>query len=479
MVATLATGTGPQGVGAEIDVERVELIRALEDLKNAAAGLQVGVAEELDRSQRAQQVAAGVPAEKVGQGVASQLALARRVSPHRGRRHLSLARILRTELPATYAALRAGQITEYAATLMAQGTACVSVEDRAVIDHEIAGDPVQAQRLGERGIQVEAAKAAYRLDPASVVERRRRAESDRCVSLRPAPDSMTYLTALMPVADGVAVYAALTRAADTARATGAPRARGQVMADALRDAVLGAATAGTARDVGDRGEARGGVGDAGVAPEGAEHTGAPAGTEVVLNLIMSERQLFGIGAASEGEVLIGGPAGGLAHIDADLARQLAALTPADRVSVRRLYQHPGNGELVAMDSRRRRFPRGLQRLIRFRDQYCRNPWCRAPIRHTDHARRSSDHGLTSFGNGQGLCEACNYAKDALNWSTAARSDEAGHQVTITTPTGHTYLTSPPAPPGSWAPPQESFRTIVSTRRQPVLEIVRTAPPGAA
>lgn len=474
MLRVLCSGTGPAGVGADIDAERVELIRTLEDLKNAAAGLQIGVAEQLDRSQRAQQVAAGVLAEKVGQGVASQLALARRVSPHRGRQLLSLARVLRTELPSTYAALRAGRISEYAATLMARGTACVSAEDRAVIDHEIAGDPARAERLGERGIQVEAAKAAYRLDPASVVERRRRAESERCVSLRPAPDTMTYLTALLPVADGVAIYAALNRAADTARATGAPRARGQVMADALRDAVLGAGRAGEMRD---RNRAEGDDGEVG--HDATDLHGAPAGTDVVLNLIMTEQQLFGIGTASEGEVLIGGPAGGLTHIDADLARQLAALTPADRIWVRRLYQQPAHGELVATDSRRRRFPPGLHRLIRFRDQHCRTPWCRAPIRHIDHAHRASDHGPTARDNGQGLCEACNYAKDAHAWRTTSRSDDDGHHVTITTPTGHVYSTAPPAPPGGATPAREALRTLWSTRRAPVLEIVRSAPSGAA
>ncbi|EFD74774.1 conserved hypothetical protein [Mycobacterium tuberculosis GM 1503] len=47
---------------------------------------------------------------------------------------------------------------------------------------------------------------------------------------------MTYLTALLPVAQGVSVYAALTRAADT-RCDG--RSRGQVMADTLVERVTG------------------------------------------------------------------------------------------------------------------------------------------------------------------------------------------------------------------------------------------------
>ena len=47
---------------------------------------------------------------------------------------------------------------------------------------------------------------------------------------------MTYLTALLPLAQGVSVYAALKRAADTC---GDGRGRGQVMADTLVERVTG------------------------------------------------------------------------------------------------------------------------------------------------------------------------------------------------------------------------------------------------
>ena len=67
---------------------------------------------------------------------------------------------------------------------------------------------------------------------------RRKAESDRTVTIRPAPDTMTYVTALLPVAKGVGVYAALKRAADT---TFDDRSRGQVMADTFFERVTGQA----------------------------------------------------------------------------------------------------------------------------------------------------------------------------------------------------------------------------------------------
>src|SRR5688500_5123827 len=70
------------------DAERVDLLRALEVLRCAAAGAQAVVAADFDASQRAGQAAAGVPARRQGRGVASQVALARRESPYLGQQHV-------------------------------------------------------------------------------------------------------------------------------------------------------------------------------------------------------------------------------------------------------------------------------------------------------------------------------------------------------------------------------------------------------
>jgi hypothetical protein len=66
------------------DTERVDLIRALEDLKNVAAAAQATAAVDLDASQRAAQEQRGWPAARLGEGVASQVGLARRESPTKG-----------------------------------------------------------------------------------------------------------------------------------------------------------------------------------------------------------------------------------------------------------------------------------------------------------------------------------------------------------------------------------------------------------
>ncbi|WP_395727416.1 hypothetical protein [Nakamurella sp.] len=75
---------------------------------------------------------------------------------------------------------------------------------------------------------------AHRIDPEGAVDRARTAVTDRRVTIRPAPDCMTYVTALLPVKEGVGVYGVLHRAAMTAHCDPDDhRSKGQVMADTV------------------------------------------------------------------------------------------------------------------------------------------------------------------------------------------------------------------------------------------------------
>ena len=121
----------------------------------------------------------------------------------------------------------------FKATLIARETACLSAEDRAVVDEELCADPGTVERLSPRQLVGRLQRAAAELDAAAVGHRRRRAEADRHVSLRPAPDVMTWLGALLPVKAGVAVNATLHREARAAKAAGDSRSIGQLMADIL------------------------------------------------------------------------------------------------------------------------------------------------------------------------------------------------------------------------------------------------------
>ena len=176
--------------------------------------------------------------------MAAQVALARRVSPVRGAQHLGLARVLSNEMPHTLRATTCGRLSEWRATLLVRETACLTLEDRRTVDLSLAGDLEAVEMMSDRRLVAEAKRHAYRLDPESFVRRCRRAEADRSVTCRPAPDTMTYLTGLLPVAQGVAVFAALNQAADSRRVAGDQRSRGQIMADTLVERVTGQAAAG-------------------------------------------------------------------------------------------------------------------------------------------------------------------------------------------------------------------------------------------
>jgi hypothetical protein len=225
------------------DEELVDRLRVLEELKAAASAAQARAAADLDASVRDRHRGMGLPAARQGIGVAAQVGLARRDSPVKGAQHLGLAKALTREMPYTLAALTEGRLSEWRATLLVRETACLSREDRARVDRELVGDRDRLAGLGDRAVAAEARRLAYQLDPGASVARSRKAAHDRRVTLRPAPDTMTNLTGLMPVAHGVATYAALSVAADQARATGDERTRGQVMADTLYERVTGQSVA--------------------------------------------------------------------------------------------------------------------------------------------------------------------------------------------------------------------------------------------
>jgi hypothetical protein len=384
----------------------IALIGTLERLKSAAAAAQARAAAAFESARRSADAAAGVPARARGRGVAAEIALARSDSPARGNRHLGFAKALVHEMPRTLAALETGVLSEWRATLIVRESACLDLDDRRALDAELCADPRRLGGMGDRRIAAEARAIAYRLDPHAVVGRAARAERERRVTIRPAPDCMTYLTALLPMAQGVSVYAALKRAADV---NGDGRGRGQVMADTLVERVTGRA--------------------------------ADVATPVAVNVVLSDETLLA-GAGEPANVPGYGP------IPAPVARQLiaaAATDPQSRASLRRLYRHPRSGALVAMESRSRLFPRGMATFIAVRDGTCRTPYCDAPIRHVDHAVPAGRGGPTSVDNGNGLCEACNYVKEAPGWSVATHTDSDGtHTAILSTPTGARYdSTAPP------------------------------------
>ena len=119
------------------DAERIDRISVLESLRCASEAAQSEVVADFVVSQRQAASERGVPAARRDRGLGAQVALARGVSPSRGLRDVALAMVLRTELPHTRAAFRAGRIDGFTATLIARETGCLSAEHRAVVDEQL------------------------------------------------------------------------------------------------------------------------------------------------------------------------------------------------------------------------------------------------------------------------------------------------------------------------------------------------------
>jgi hypothetical protein len=395
------------------DASRIDALRELEELKASAAAAQARITAAFDNSQReSARPSLRQEPRRLSRSISAQVGLARRESASRGQQHLGVALALVRDLPHTHAALTRGEISEWRATLIVRETTCLSREDRMAVDAELATRSTEGflTGWGDRKIAQAARALGYRPDPGAAIRRNAKAEQDRRVSVRPAPDTMANLTGLAPAAHGIAAYAALRREAERLRGNGDQRTLDQLTADLFLNRLTG---------------------------QPDQHA-SPVMPRVEVELVMPERTL--LRGSHEPAHLVGyGP------LPAALARRL--VRDAASVWLRRLYTSAESGELVAMDSRARTFTGQLRHLLVLRDQTCRTPWCDAPIRHADHVRAAFTGGGTSESNGQGLCEACNYAKADPGWRADIVSRPDRRVVELTTPTGHRYRSHAPPQPG--------------------------------
>ena len=381
------------------DRAMVEQLEALERIACAAAAAQARITERLDQ-QRDGWADASVGAE---------VGLARHESPHRGRRLLSLARALTTDLPETLAALQRGDLNEHRALIIAEETRDLDHADRLAVDLELARSR-SLPTLGDLRLRWAVRRLVLRIDQAGALQRREKARGRRHVTGRRLPDGMAQISAIVPDLEYAAILTSLHERAATEIASGVAgdRSRSQLVADAFVARLTGQVTA----------------------------TAVP----VTLNVVMSAETLLGDGDEAA-EILGHGP------IPACVARQLATASSDAVAGIRRLFRVDETDRLVAMDATTRAFTGALATFVRIRDQVCRTPWCNATIRHLDHVDPVAHTGATAESNGQGLCESCNYVKESPGWRHRVTSEGfAAHAVEVTTPSGTTVESHAPPPP---------------------------------
>jgi uncharacterized protein DUF222 len=404
-----------------VDAARIDAIGLLERIQAAAAATQAALSVGFGRSQVAtQQRQVLRDPRAVGRGIADQLALACRISPTEGSRRLGIARALHTDLPATAALLRDGRISFYVAGLVVSETRHLDPDRRRTVDALIAAGlagcaPRQAAALARRH--------AYAADPAGYVARGRTARTDRRVTVRPAPDTMSVLSGFLPVEQGVACWAALRAHTDSLKNAGDARTRDQIMADTLIERITGQARA---TDV----QAEVAI----VIPVDSLTDPTTPATDPAVG--------SGSGFAPMAELLGYGP------LPVPLAREILAESRGRRWW-RRLFTAP-HGSIAGGDPTRRCFDGTLATLIGYRDGgRCREPFCDAPARHTDHIAAYRVGGPTTFTNGRATCVRSNQVREMPGWQVRLAHNGHGdhpHTVITVTPTGHTYTSrAGPAP----------------------------------
>ena len=398
------------------DTELVSQLEALERVKAAAAGAQASLAYSLARETGSDDLSVG-----------AEIALARRESPHRGGRLLDLARALVEDLPHTFYALTTGDISEARAMIIATELDELGPGDRRAADAELF--PAAAE-LGDHQLREHMRAIAMRLDDEAATRRQLQARADRRVTGRSLGDGTARITAVIKEEHFAAVVRALDTSAGSARAAGDQRTHGQIKADTLVERITGVDSA--------------------------------VPVPIRVDLVLDAETLLGISPEP-------GRVSGTGTIPAGLCRLLVKeASRSGRATLRRLYALPASGDLVALESRQRRFPQGLADLIVLRDGgVCRTPWCDAPIRHFDHVVPDREGGRTAYDNGQGLCERCNFAKEQPGWVHWVDTGN-GHAVGILTPAGHLHTSLPPPRPGPLPRPSPTRLEAVFT------ELVLTA-----
>ena len=290
--------------------------------------------------------------------------------------------------------------------------------------------------MGTGQLAGEVRRRVQEADPAAVVRRNAKVEKERRVSLRPAPDTMVYLTGLLPMGRGISAFATLSRDAEALISAGNERSKGQIMADLLIERLTG------------------------------ETASAELGVNV--DLVLSDTTLLG-GGNTSATIPGHGP------VPAQIARELVAhALRAETISwIRTLYADPTR-RLVAMSTRQRFATDGLADYLDIRDQrICRTPWCDAPARQADHIQPASNGGETTADNLQYLCQACNLAKQADGWTQRVIDDPTDnptgrHTVETTTPTGHRHRSTAPAPPQPARQDQQHRHRHRHRHRQPTV-----------
>jgi len=421
--ATISAGEQTARVDAVVD-ELVEIQRGLSALharRAAVLARAVEVTREQDDVPGPSEIR-DIPLRSM----AAQIGAALRIPDRTVERDLSDAIVLTGRFSATHAALAEGVISHaHAKVIVAAGLPIADDDARAVF--EVAVLEV-ARRESPGRLKPAARVLAARLHRVPLAERHAVAAKTRSVWVRDLEDGMAELIATLPahlaygIGDRIDRY---VRRIIDARGAGDPAGGGaegtlldeptprdrrgidEVRADVFADLLLtGHAT-----------------------PE-VSNASTPEAEAIVAHVQVTVPALTVLGAETAPAELTGH-----APIDTATALRLAATAPGwDRV-----LTHPVTGTVLAVD--RYRPSDQLRRTLRVRDEHCRFPGCRIPVRRCDidHTTAREHDGPTEIGNLAHLCRRHHTLKHHSAWRVRPTPDGVLHW---TSPTGRLYPDRP-------------------------------------
>ncbi|EMD27627.1 hypothetical protein C791_1923 [Amycolatopsis azurea DSM 43854] len=311
---------------------------------------------------------------------------------------LSAAKALTTRLPRTLGLMDRGLLSGAGAMKVAAATAWLSDENARAAD-ALLEDRLEGKNT--RQIRRTANSAAAAVDREGASRRTERNRAGRRLKLRHGDTGVASVEVEDgPVEKVTAAYTRIDREARALKAGGETRTLDQLRADVALDLLLGG---------------QGGAGER---------------SEVFLYMDLATY----LGLNDDSAELAGH-----GHIPASLAREIAS--GADTV-LRRIITDPLSGQVLDLGRERYRPTAGQAEFVRVRDRECRRPGCHrvAQACDLDHSVPWQFGGHTDVADLAAFCRRDHRLKDEPGWIYTLGPDGT---LTITTPTGQSYCSTPP------------------------------------
>jgi hypothetical protein len=323
------------------------------------------------------------------EGAPEEVAVELGMNPQTAAMQISQAYDLVTRLPATTAALEAGDIDYVRAKAMTDLTEVLTEAQALRVEQKVLA---YGRRVNPSRFRQSIRHHVIAADPAAAERRRRTARATRDVTGRDLPDSMSQLAITLEPHEAQAAYDRINTLANNAKTP--ERTLAQCRADVFMDLVLGKAF---------------------------------ERTPVQVNVMVPLTTLMGLNR-HPGEISGFGP------ITAEYARELARDAAWRRVIT------DEHGHVLEVSRRRLASP-ALARHIRLRDRTCRQPGCGRPAdkAEIDHTIRYNDGGATSPDNTSALCRKHNLMRERSSWDC---SQPIPGKLVFRTPTGRVHVTEP-------------------------------------